>query len=102
MVDIFKKIDEIRKKPEHIRMRYVWTMVTIFAFLIFLIWMISLKSSLSNFDQKPVEESVVKKEIIENLKESGKALNEVKKGMDSAKAAENQNIVAPEKTQPEI
>lgn len=39
------KIEEIRKKPEHIRLRYVWAMVAISMFFIIIIWFFSLKAS---------------------------------------------------------
>ncbi|MFA4817729.1 MAG: hypothetical protein WC608_03370 [Parcubacteria group bacterium] len=39
------KIEEIRRKPEHIRLRYVWAMVAISMFFIIIIWFFSLKNS---------------------------------------------------------
>lgn len=41
---IYDKLEEIRKKPEHIRRRYVWAMVTISMFFVVMIWFFSLKS----------------------------------------------------------
>ncbi len=41
---IYDKLEEIRKKPEHIRMRYVWGMVAVSMALVLAIWVISLKS----------------------------------------------------------
>ncbi len=40
-----QKIDEIRKKPEHIRMRYVFASVLIAMIFIFLIWVFSVRES---------------------------------------------------------
>jgi len=39
------KIEEIRRKPEHIRLRYVWALVIISMFFIIIIWFFSLKNS---------------------------------------------------------
>jgi len=39
------KIEEIRKKPEHIRLRYVWALVAVSMFFIIIIWFFSLKNS---------------------------------------------------------
>jgi hypothetical protein len=42
------KLDEIRKKPEHIRMRYVWLSVAVVMVFVIIIWIFSLKSSQNN------------------------------------------------------
>lgn|GEM_PF-2171381 len=82
-MDILEKIENIRKKPEHIRRRYVWVMVLICGALIFLIWMFSLKNSF--YINKTQDTSASKDEILKNLKESGKALNEIKNGVNELK-----------------
>lgn len=41
-MDINKKIEEIRQKPEHIRIRYVWGMVAISMLFIIIIWLFSI------------------------------------------------------------
>jgi ABC-type transport system involved in multi-copper enzyme maturation permease subunit len=38
------KIEAIRRKPEHVRLRYVWIMVIIVMLFILIIWFFSLKS----------------------------------------------------------
>jgi Na+/H+ antiporter NhaC len=50
MLNIQKKIEAIRQKPEHIRMRYVWVMVAISMFFIIIIWLISLSSMKNDSD----------------------------------------------------
>jgi hypothetical protein len=42
-MSISNKIEEIRKKPEHIRMRYVWLAVAVSMFFILVIWVFSLE-----------------------------------------------------------
>ena len=43
-MNIMDKIEEIRQKPEHIRMRYVWLSVAIVMAFIILVWVFSLKA----------------------------------------------------------
>lgn len=43
---IAEKIEEIRRKPEHIRMVYVWAMVAISMLFVLTIWLFSLKSEI--------------------------------------------------------
>jgi len=44
-MNINRKIEEIRRKPEHIRMRYVWGAVAIAMFFIIIIWLFSLQET---------------------------------------------------------
>ena len=44
-MNINRKLEEIRQKPEHIRMRYVWGAVAVSMFLIILIWIFSFKNT---------------------------------------------------------
>ncbi len=42
-----RKIEEIRQKPEHERVRYVWIMVSICMFFLVIVWFFSVKDELS-------------------------------------------------------
>ncbi len=42
---LFDKINEIKKKPENVRLRYVWGLVAFFMTFIILIWITSLKQN---------------------------------------------------------
>ncbi|HFC36109.1 MAG TPA: hypothetical protein ENJ49_00325 [Candidatus Moranbacteria bacterium] len=42
-----RKIEEIRQKPEHQRIRYVWLMVSICMFFLIIVWFFSVKDELS-------------------------------------------------------
>jgi Tfp pilus assembly protein PilO len=55
-MDINKKIEEIRRKPEHIRMRYVWVAVAITMLFVFIIWIFSLQETFKS--SQPEESSV--------------------------------------------
>ncbi len=43
-----KKLDEIRRKPEYIRKRYVWISVILCMIFVLIIWFFSLKTNFSN------------------------------------------------------
>lgn len=51
-MDINRKIEEIRKKPEHIRMRYVWGAVALCMSFIFIIWIFSLHETFKSSGAK--------------------------------------------------
>jgi hypothetical protein len=53
---INRKIEEIRQKPEHIRMRYVWLMMAISMLLIISIWIFSFKS---NIESSPSDKAIL-------------------------------------------
>jgi ATP-dependent Zn protease len=49
-MDITKKIEEIRNKPEHIRLRYVWFFVFLSMILILFVWFFSMKMQMMQFN----------------------------------------------------
>ena len=51
-MDINKKIEEIRKKPEHVRLRYVWGGMFLSMMIIVIVWVFSLRE---NFRSKGEE-----------------------------------------------
>lgn len=67
-MDIQKKLEEIRNKPELIKIRYVWGAVAISMFFIVIIWIFSFQGKAP--ENKPKESS------INDLKESLKKTNE--------------------------
>ncbi len=50
MFNIEQKIEEIRQKPEHIRLRYTWGAVSVCMVAVLMIWFISIKVNFSSFD----------------------------------------------------
>ena len=85
-MSIYEKIEEIRRKPEAVRMRYVWIMVAISFTLIIAIWGLSFYSR--RFQEKQSEE-FLNTQIFDDLKEQKKSLdeytNQYKENMDSLK-----------------
>jgi len=49
---LIEKIEEIRKKPDHIKLRYVWFFVFLCMILIIAIWFFSLQADLSELSRK--------------------------------------------------
>ncbi|HBI17386.1 MAG: hypothetical protein UR60_C0007G0010 [Candidatus Moranbacteria bacterium GW2011_GWF2_34_56] len=55
-MNITDKIEEIRRKPEHERVRYVWAMVSLSMIFVIFIWFFSFKNMLGS-DNKTNSES---------------------------------------------
>lgn len=75
-MNINKKIEEIRKKPEHIRMQYVWGAVFISMVFIFIIWLFSIKTLIQSKNPEPdtkFEELTTK---IQDIKEKNPSNNQ--------------------------
>lgn len=71
-MNLMDKIEEIRQKPEHERLRYVWFMVGISMLVIIFVWAVSFKSMFRGNEQVNSGNDVVdtleieKKDILEN------------------------------------
>jgi len=50
-MDILTKIEEIRRQPEHIRLRWAWGLTAVFTSGIILLWLILLKGQTADFSQ---------------------------------------------------
>lgn len=68
------KIDEIRRKPEHIRIRYVWMCVAVSMVLIIVIWIISL---VAQNKQKNSADALSKQQLMEQFKDQKKSIEDV-------------------------
>jgi len=79
--NINQKIEEIRRKPEHIRMRYVWAWLAISMIFIFAIWVFSVKESFKavNFDQSQLPDLGSE---MPDLKESLPSMNDLQKSLE--------------------
>jgi len=77
-IDIRNKIEEIRQKPEHIRLRYVWAMMAISMLCIVFIWFFSFLA-----EEKSSESSVMtpNDQNIENIKQSQQEIQNAASGM---------------------
>lgn len=70
-MNISDKIEEIRQKPEHERMRYVWGMVSVSMFFVIIIWIVSLKDNFGggyeSISSDPIKSEPTELNIGENL-----------------------------------
>ena len=86
-MDINKKIEEIKQKPEHIRMRYAIILSASSVFILFLFWIISFKGAITNSGNS--HESASKCSAIKGLCDSPEEytstdpLDSIPKGIDN-------------------
>jgi len=67
-MNIVKKIEEIRKKPEHIREKYVWVAVGICMVFIFAMWISSFRTIFKGNEM--VEKNVSIKNIVDKSQDA--------------------------------
>lgn len=63
-----RKLDEIRSKPEHIRMRYAWVGVVVCMVFVLMIWFFMIKTNFSNSSSDSIDTF---SEIQDQFNESG-------------------------------
>jgi hypothetical protein len=100
-MSINKKIEEIRCKPEHIRIRYVWAGVLITMLFIVIIWLFSLGESFENFSSSTSDARYLKDQwnntkenmpsIEEFMKSSGKELENETESLSEQGTSANSN-----------
>ncbi len=80
-MDINKKIEEIRQKPERERLKYVLFWVVGCMIFIVLIWLLSLSSSFTNRTQENEEDQQVTelKQQVQEIKKSTPSIEQFKK-----------------------
>lgn len=71
-MDLERKIEEIRKKPEHIRLRYVYGMMAVSMFFIILLWIFSYTTD----TKKNSSLELKNREIIRDFQEQKKSLQD--------------------------
>ncbi len=80
-MSISDKIEEIRKKPEHIRLRYVWAGVLITMLFIVIIWFLSLQEMIKKFSP-PTENTEYLEDQWKKTKENMPSIEEFMKGTE--------------------
>jgi hypothetical protein len=53
-MNIQRKIEEIRRQPEHVRLKYVWGCVAVSMGMVVALWFFSLYASFQKTEQKPL------------------------------------------------
>jgi hypothetical protein len=94
-MDLAKKIEEIRQKPESIRIRYVWGGVAIVMFFVVIVWVFSLSEMLGGIKKDTAENG---KSIRDSFKEIQSiqgdlpSINEINNEVGSSLQKENQPL----------
>jgi hypothetical protein len=78
-MEIIEKVEEIRKKPEHIRMRYVWFFVAVSMVFVIALWIISLNVSQKESQFVPTDSNLFNSNIIDQFGEQKKVFDETQK-----------------------
>lgn len=100
-MDISKKIEEIRQKPEHIRIRYVWGSVAVSMVMIVIIWIFSLEDSLKRIDSNNGQVTLPDfKKSLEELNNTNPSIQEMNNESSEAQSSEEKQP-APNQSQPE-
>ena len=69
-MDISRKIEEIRQKPEHIRVRYFWAVLAVSMFFVLFLWTFSMKENLSAFKQESSPQPGITNQIREEFSDT--------------------------------
>ncbi|MFH0969796.1 MAG: hypothetical protein V1804_04775 [Patescibacteria group bacterium] len=97
-MNISQKIEEIRQKPEHIRLRYVWGSVAISMIFIIIIWVFSFsesfkkKEATSGADISGIKQSM---EDLKSVKDSVPSINEITKNAQTINNQLQKNPATP-------
>jgi hypothetical protein len=68
------KIEEIRRKPEHIRVRYAWMYTAIVMFFVILIWIMSFSAGKEDSTQS--DAAIIQPDILNQFQEGKKSLKD--------------------------
>lgn len=71
-MNINEKIEEIRQKPEHERVRYVWGAVAISMLFVVIIWIVSLKENFSGGYEKSSADPIISEQPVVSNTENQK------------------------------
>ena len=89
-MNILNKIEEIRKQPEHVRLRWAWGLTVIGMAVIIIIWMISLSAQISSMNEKEVSENK-NKVMMEEFSQQKKSIEDATKQMKKVLGNQTQN-----------
>src|SRR3990172_10531621 len=72
-MSIADKIEEIRKKPEYVRLRYVWFFVALSMLFVVALWIFSLKAAVQEQQESSLENNLFSPDIINQFNEQQKS-----------------------------
>lgn len=94
-MDLAKKLEEIRQKPESVRIRYVWGSVAVSMLIIVIIWIFSLEESFKNIKTNDLQTMPDLKQNIDDLKSIKDSLPSIKDAPGSLSGEGIQNNTVP-------
>jgi hypothetical protein len=74
-MSIADKIEGIRKKPEHVRLRYVWFFVALSMLFVVALWIFSLKAAIQDQQVPSSENNLFSPNIINQFDDQQKSLD---------------------------
>ncbi len=92
MNSIFNKIEEIRRQPDHIRLRWAWGLTAVGMFFIVIIWMISFSAQISSLksEEKPVD-NISNGSAMQELSAQKKSIEDATSQLKNVLGKESQN-----------
>lgn len=75
-MNIHKKFEEIKRSPEHIRLRWVWGLVAISMLFIFFIWLFSLQAMFKKDELRSSKNNQNMEDSLNKIKESAPSLKD--------------------------
>jgi hypothetical protein len=73
-MDIQKKIEEIRRKPEYIRLRWTWGLTAICALFVVIIWILSIRIQTGKTEEKSLTND--QKNLIDEFSQQKKSIQD--------------------------
>ena len=94
-MDIFNKIENIRRQPDHIRLRWAWGLTFVGMFFIIIIWMISFSAQISslNSEKKPAE-NINNGSAMPELSAQKKSIEDATSQLKNVLGKESQNNIS--------
>jgi len=81
---IMDKVEEIRKKPENIRLRYVWFFVALSMIFVIILWIFSLQASKQESQSANSKGNPFDSDILNQFREQKKALDATQQNMQNS------------------
>ena len=78
---IMEKVEEIRSKPENIRIRYVWFFVAISMLFVIILWIFSLAASRQESQSVPSDNNIFNSDILDQFDEQKEALDKTRQNI---------------------
>jgi len=83
-MNIHEKLESIRSKPEHIRMRYVWFFVAVSMLFVIILWILSFQVSQKESQPDPAGNNLFNSDIIDQFSEQKKILDDTREKVENS------------------